>query len=167
MQENKAIEILKSAMLLEMRGKAFYRNAAGQASNGAIREFFEIMAEEENYHIKILSDQYKSYRSSGRFAAAEYDSKASGDVASAVLNQALKEKIQSAGFESAAIQAAMAMEERAIRLYAERAEETSDPEEKNLYTWLSNWENGHLNILMDMDRELTEKIWNDNQFWPF
>lgn len=167
MQENKATEILKSAMLLEMRGKAFYRNAAGQASNPAIKDFFEIMAEEENYHIKILSDQYKSYQSSGKFAAVQYDGRESGDVASTVLNRALKEKIESAGFESAAIQAAMAMEERAISLYAKRAEETGDPEEKKLYEWLSNWENGHLNILMDMDRELTEKIWNDNQFWPF
>ena len=59
------------------------------------------------------------------------------------------------------------MEERAIKLYAERARETQDPEEKKLYEWLSEWENGHLNILMDMDKELTEKIWNDNQFWPF
>jgi rubrerythrin len=167
MQESRAIEILKSAMLLEMRGKAFYQNAAGQASNPAIKQFFEIMAEEENYHIKMLSDQYKSYKSSGKFKDASYGGRAAKDVASEVLNEALKEKIQSAGFESAAIQAAMAMEERAIKLYAERARETQDPEEKKLYEWLSDWENGHLNILMDMDKELTEKIWNDNQFWPF
>lgn len=167
MQENRAIEILKSAMLLEMRGKAFYQNAAGQSSNPAIKQFFEIMAEEENYHIKMLSDQYKSYKSDGKFKDAAYGGKAVKDVASEVLNKALKEKIQGAGFESAAIQAAMAMEERAIKLYAERAKETQDPEEKKLYEWLSNWENGHLNILMDMDRELTEKVWNDNQFWPF
>ncbi|WP_373501927.1 ferritin family protein [Desulfococcus sp.] len=166
MQENRAIEILKSAMLLEMRGKSFYRSAAAQSSNPAIKQFFEIMAEEEDYHIKILSDQYKAFRESGKFKDAAY-SKATANVASAVLNDALKEKIQSAGFESAAIQAAMAMEERAIKLYAERAGETDEPEERKLYEWLSDWENGHLTILMDMDRELTEKIWNDNQFWPF
>jgi rubrerythrin len=61
----------------------------------------------------------------------------------------------------------MAMEERAIKLYADRAAETRDPEEQKLYRWLSGWENGHLKILMEMDRELTEKIWHDNQFWPF
>jgi rubrerythrin len=61
----------------------------------------------------------------------------------------------------------MAMEERAVKLYGERAAETQDPEERKLYQWLSDWENGHLKILMDMDRELTEKIWHDNQFWPF
>lgn len=166
MQENKAIEILKSAMLLEMRGKAFYRSAASQSSNPAIKQFFEIMAEEEDYHIKILSDQYKAFKESGKFTAASY-AKASPAVATAVLNEAIREKIQSAGFESAAIQAAMSMEERAIRLYGDRARETAEPEERKLYAWLSDWEKGHLSLLMDMDRELTEKIWNDNQFWPF
>lgn len=166
MQDNKAIEILKSAMLLEMRGKAFYRSAASQSSNPAIKQFFEIMAEEEDYHIKILSDQYRAFRESGKFTAAAY-AKASPAMATAVLNEAIREKIQSAGFESAAIQAAMAMEERAVKLYADRARETAEPEERKLYEWLSDWEKGHLTLLMDMDRELTEKIWNDNQFWPF
>lgn len=167
MEENKATEILKSAMLLEMRGKAFYRTAAAQSSNPAIKQFFEVMAEEEEHHVSILTDQYKAFKSSGQFKPADLSKKASQDVASEVLSSALKEKIQGAGFESAAIQAAMAMEERAIKLYAARAEETRDPEEKKLYQWLSDWENGHLKVLMDMDRELTEKIWHDNQFWPF
>jgi len=26
---------------------------------------------------------------------------------------------------------------------------------------------GHLKVLNDIDNELKEKIWNDNQFWPF
>ena len=167
MQENRAIEILKSAMLLEMRGKAFYRTAATQASSPAIKQFFEIMAEEEDHHVSILSDQYKTYKDSGKFKEADFGGKDSGSLAAEILNAALKEKIQSAGFESAAIQAAMAMEERAIKLYAERAGETQDPEERKLYQWLSDWENDHLKMLMDMDRELTEKIWHDNQFWPF
>ncbi len=167
MQENRAMEILKSAMLLEMRGKAFYRTAAAQASNAAIKQFFEVMADEEDYHIQVLSEQYKSVKEGGSFKDGGYGDKSGEDVASAVLDAAVREKIESAGFESAAIQAAMAMEERAVKLYGERAAETQDPEERKLYQWLSDWENGHLKILMDMDRELTEKIWHDNQFWPF
>ena len=59
------------------------------------------------------------------------------------------------------------MEERAVKLYAERAETAEDVEEKRMYQWLAEWERGHLNMLLEMDRELTKKIWNDNQFWPF
>ena len=167
MQENTALDILKSAMLLEMRGKAFYENTALQTVNPDIKKFFETMAEEESLHIRMLSDQYQAYKNSGRFKTVVYDDAAVGGVASVVLNAVLKEKIQSAGYESAAIQAAMAMEERAVKLYTERARNTSDPEEKRLYEWLSDWESGHLKVLMGMDSALTEKIWHDNRFWPF
>ncbi|AOY59504.1 MULTISPECIES: ferritin-like domain-containing protein [Desulfococcus] len=166
MQDNAALNILKSAMLLEMRGKAFYENVAAQSENPDIKQFFEAMAEEESLHIRMLSDQYQSYKQSGKFKAATYDA-ASGSVASTVLSAALKEKIQGAGYESAAIQAAADMEERAVKLYTERARNTSDPGEKRLYEWLSDWESGHLKVLLDMDRALTEKIWYDNRFWPF
>jgi rubrerythrin len=59
------------------------------------------------------------------------------------------------------------MEERAVKLYSENAETTADPEAKNLYTWLARWEREHLNFLLDIDKALRDKIWFDNQFWPF
>ena len=59
------------------------------------------------------------------------------------------------------------MEERAIKLYAERAEVASDSGEKALYRWLAEWERKHLNYLLNIDKELTEKVWFDNNFWPF
>jgi rubrerythrin len=42
-----------------------------------------------------------------------------------------------------------------------------DPNEKKLFNWLADWEKGHLKILNDLDNDLKEKIWYDNQFWPF
>ena len=62
---------------------------------------------------------------------------------------------------------AMAMEKNAIKLYSGRAAETVDPAEKKLYQWLADWENRHLSFLADIDRELTENIWYDQNFWPF
>ena len=59
------------------------------------------------------------------------------------------------------------MEERAIKLYSESAKTTSDPEAKALYEWLSRWEREHLGLLLDIDKALREKIWFDNQYWPF
>lgn len=167
MAENKALDILKNAILLEKRGRSFYRKAAEQTENKAVKDFFEMMAEEEENHIRILSEQYVSYGKSGRFTALDYGDAGERDLASEILNDELKEKISASGFESAAISAAISMEDRAVKLYAERADETGDDEEKRLYQWLSNWERGHLNILLEMDKELTQKIWNDNQFWPF
>ena len=46
MSEDKTIEILKNAILLEKRGQAFYGKVAEQASGNAVKEFFEMMAGE-------------------------------------------------------------------------------------------------------------------------
>lgn len=166
MREDKTVEILKQAILLETRGRAFYQTAAEQSRSAAVREFFETMAGEETEHIRILSDRYRTYRQSRTFSTEPAGGGRWTEVASRVLSPDLKEKIQAAGFEAAAVSAAMAMEERAIRLYAGRAESAEDPEERALYRWLADWETTHLELLADLDRSVTEAVWNDNSFWP-
>ncbi len=167
MKENNSLKILKNAILLEKRGEAFYRKVAEQTENKAVKEFFALMAAEEENHIRILSDQFISFKENRQFKPGNYIEKTACDAASEILNPDLQEKISAAGFESAAIGAAISMEERAVLLYSDQSGKTEDPEERKLYAWLADWERGHLKILLDMDRQLTEKIWNDNQFWPF
>jgi rubrerythrin len=88
-------------------------------------------------------------------------------LSSLILSEEVKKNISSAGYEAAAIAAAIDMEKRAIEVYGNQARLTTDPAEKKLFNWLSDWEKGHLKILSDLDNELKEKIWFDNQFWPF
>jgi rubrerythrin len=167
MSEDKSLNILKQAILLEKRGRSFYRTAAGQADSPAIKTFFNTMAEEEVRHIQILSDQFKAYQQSGKFMTSDTGETGMQGVADGVLTSELRGRISAADFEAAAISAAMAMEERAVKLYASRAKSADDPEEKALYRWLADWETTHLEVLSELDRTLTEQIWNDNSFWPF
>ena len=166
MTKHSPLDILKNALLLERRGKAFYAKVAEQATAPAVKKFFAWMAEEEDHHIEILSEQYRAYRDGGRFAAtAEGDTRVEG-FSSSVLSDRLKKEMAAAGFEAAAVAAAMAMERNAVRLYGERAEQAEDPQERDLYRWLAEWERGHLDLLVRVDRDLTEAVWNDNHFWP-
>jgi rubrerythrin len=167
MTEDSCIDILKKALLLEKRGKAFYASAAQQSSQPAVKEFFSLMADEEGRHIRILSDQFKALQKNGRFDAWGHEESHAAEVAARVLNAETRERISAAGFEAAAISAAMLMEERAIELYSQRAKSTQDPQEEKLYRWLAAWEGEHLGLLADIDRKLTEEIWNDNSYWPF
>ena len=148
MDDDKTTDILKSAILMEKRGRAFYDKVAQQASADAVKRFFETMAAEEENHIRILSEHQES------------------GIASQVLSKEIKSEISAADYEAAAISAAMAMEESAIKLYSDRAAAATDPNEKALYNWLAKWETQHLNFLADIDRELTEDIWFDQSFWP-
>ena len=167
MEENNVLDILKQAILLERRGKAFYQKVAEQAENSAVRDFFETMAAEEQKHMQLLSNQYKAYRQQQKFIPGDYDENDTSQVASKVLTQEVQAKIAAAGFEAAAIAAAISMEERAVKLYSENAETSADPEAKALYAWLARWEREHLSFLLNIDKALREKIWFDNKFWPF
>ncbi len=162
-----ALDILKEAILLEMRGRAFYKKVADQTQNEAVREFFETMVAEENHHMDILGAQLKSYRANQKFAPLDAADTQSEPLPDLVLSAEVKQQLATADFEAAAISAAMLMEERAVKLYGERAAATDDTEEKALYQWLSSWEEGHLSFLADLDKDLKEAIWEDNQFWPF
>ena len=167
MTDDKTVEILKTAILLETRGRAFYSKVAEQASGKEIKRFFEMMADEETKHIQILSDQFKAYQQNNEFTPADYETDHSAQWDSSVLTQALQNEISAADYEASAISAAMGMEEKAIKLYSERALVAADPNEKALYGWLAKWEMQHLNFLADIDKELKEQIWHDNNFWSF
>ena len=166
MSATNPVEILKSAILLEKKGNAFYSQVASQASHPEVKRFFELMAEEEVQHVKILTEQFKAYQDTKQFTPmAATDS--TENIADKVLSGDLVDAIAAADYEAAAISAAMAMEKKAIRLYADRAVQAENQDEKALYEWLSQWEQSHLSFLADIDREITERIWHDNNFWSF
>jgi rubrerythrin len=167
MSEDRATEILKNAILLEKRGQAFYAKVAQQAAGEAVKKFFTLMAEEEVNHVKILSEQFKSYRARKKFKPGAYPDHGEFKTASDILTHDLKKQISAADYEAAAIAAAMSMEKNAIEIYSRRAAEAQDPDERALYGWLAKWETAHLDFLAKLDKELTEEIWHDNRFWPF
>lgn len=167
METEATLDILKQAILLERRGMAFYGKIAEQTENQGVRDVFELMANEEQKHIHTLSEQFKAYQQNKIFLPKTYSEPEDSRVASKVLTQKIKDNIAAAGFEAAAISAAISMEEQAIKLYTESARKATDANAKALYEWLARWERGHLRMLFDIDESLKETIWFDNQFWPF
>ena len=166
MSTNGSLEIIKTAILMEKRGKAFYEKVAEQSQSETVREFFTLMASEEEKHIHVLGEQFKAYHQQNKFLTSVDGYQASSDFDSEVLTREVKNEISSAGFEAAAISAAIAMEKNAIAVYSERAANSNNPGEKGLYDWLVGWETDHLHFLIRIEKELKEKIWFDNQFWP-
>jgi rubrerythrin len=151
---------------MERQGKALYETAQVQAENKDVKAFFQSLAEEEQEHMDILEKQFKAFMKDGKFMASGFKNVAAV-TAPDILSDAVKKNINAAGFESTAITAAIGFEEKAVTLYAQRAKETTDPEEKKLYNWLSVWEKTHLKKLMEIQESLMARIWEDNSFWPF
>jgi rubrerythrin len=161
-------EILKEAILLEKRGKAFYSNVAKQSKSEAAKKIFNMMAEEEDEHIKFLSRQFRAYNQDHKFLKPEaHVEDPEEETVVRILSEEIKKEIKAADFEAAAISAAMDFETRAVKIYSERAEEATDPMEKEAYKMLADWESGHHKLLHRLNEDLKEQIWNDNSFWPF
>lgn len=159
-------EILKGALLLEIRGKSFYEHSAMNAKSTAAKEIFEMMAREEDKHVNIIKKQYENVMEKSKLEAPEHMETPFKDIAEKVMTDKFKREVDAAGYESAAIYAAMTMEKEAVKFYSENAEKAESEEERKLFNWLSNWEKTHLEFLSEIDRKLKEEIWYDNKFWP-
>lgn len=164
--DTKSIEILKTAILMERRGAAFYSTVAEQTKIEDVKKIFNLMAEEEKTHIKYLSDLYLNY-TKGVEPSDKLPVPTTSGVSDMILTDELKKQISAAGYEAAAISAAIDMETKAIEVYTRRAMEVNDETEKHLYMVLAEWEQGHHKILHELNEALKEEIWFDNHFWPF
>ena len=163
-----AIDTLKQALILERRGRAFYTKTAEQSSVPGLKDIFMTLAEEEGKHIEYLNERFSEFGKSGTFPAGEAVPPAdSGRLADAVLTAGIKNSIDAAEYEAAAISAAIELEKRAISLYSERAEGAEDERERKFYRSLAVWEDGHLELLVKLNDEVLESIWNENNYWPF
>lgn len=166
MSMQNVLEILKNAILMEKRGKAFFESVAKQTDKEAIREIFENMAEEEKGHIKFLSEHYKNIVKNGKISPVEQPAEEE-EISESIITEKIRKQVESASYEASAIHAAMLFEKQAVDFYSSEAEKADDPDAKEILTWLANWEKTHLKMLEDIDNELKEKVWNDNSFWPF
>lgn len=167
MDKSSTLTILKNAFLIERKGKALYEKAMEHAEDESVKAFFKDLADDEKQHMDILEKQFKAYMKSGKFIAGGFENNAAAVEAPDILDNTLKDKINAAQFEATAITAAIGFEQKAVEMYAQRAAEAEDPEEKKMYQWLSTWETTHLKKLMALETSLLDQVWNDNNFWPF
>jgi len=165
--ESKQLEILKSAIILERRGHEFYSKLAEQAKDSDVKSFFDMMAKEEEAHIRYLSHQFQLIAKDKLMEAPMESLSEDDQMAQKILTDKLIQKLSAVSFEATAIAAAIDFENRAIQLYSQRSLTAETEEERSFYRWLADWERGHHKILHEIDEQLKEKVWFDHSFWPF
>ena len=154
---------LKEAYYLELRGNALYRESVSKEMAPELRQLFNFFAREEELHAKLLKDQLVALSAGDTLVFDEPPSEKQNGGFS--LKQ-IAAAINAAGFESALVGAALDFERRAYEFYSKQSALADDPGIKALYTWLATWERQHMEIFLELDNEIREKIWYDNSFWP-
>ena len=165
MGQDKRVDIVKEAILLEYKGKALYESVTKTASVEAVRELFNMLVREEESHIRILNKQYSNLVKGEDIDASELE-KSDGTVTATIISDAVVKEIFGAGYEAAVISAALEFEKNAVKYYSEKAEKAKSEDERKLFQWFTKWEQTHMMMLAKLDNEIKEQIWYDNQFWP-
>jgi len=165
MPKEEIFNILKGAILLEKRGKALYQHTAQQTSSDGVRQIFETLADEEDKHINYLTDYYTGIMENNEAEPAVIQDSPAGIHKNVLMGEVVG-SISAAGYEAAAISAAIELENNSINYYSEQSQKASNRAGKDLFDTLAHWEKTHLKILTGLDRELRERIWHDSNFWP-
>jgi rubrerythrin len=130
-----------------------------------VKELFKMLVREEEKHIDLLTRQYSLILKGQTLEAADLEQDDATVTATVISDDVVKE-VHGASYEAAVISAALELEKNAVNFYSKQAEEAESEAEKHLYRWLTRWEKTHMMMLAELDSEIREQIWYDNQFWP-
>lgn len=99
---NNVLDILKGALILEIRGKSFYKKSKDEAKTEEVKKIFKMMEDEEEKHIEIIKEQFKNYIEKGVFILPN-DISSKFNVSDYVISEKLKEQVKFTDYESLAI----------------------------------------------------------------
>lgn len=166
LQKQAVIEAIKSAIMVEIKGKELYNHAVTQAKDGAIRVLFEMLAKDEDDHVRILQNQYRHLMEEGKIDLDDVSPVEVEHGALNIVDDEIKKSIQRGTFEMAVIAIGCDLERKAISFYKEQAAKTEDDQLKQLFTWLTEWEAGHLSALIELESSYQDAYWADQGFSP-
>lgn len=161
-------DVMQKAMEMEEDARAFYENAAAEATNPLAEKTFEALAEWEIEHRKLLESVYEEAESTGScpvLTELEAERVEMVEEAEEIFTTALQQVEDTLSHDptlEGAYATAMEKEREAIRFYQEQLDATDDENEQMLYEFLLGQERGHLNLLAT-----TEEYLNDTQYWHF
>jgi rubrerythrin len=160
------IQAVKDAIMVEIKGQQLYHHAASQTEDAAAKAMFEMLAKDEDDHVRILQNQYKSLMEEGRINLEEVHPAEVDHGSHNIINDDFKRSIKRGQFEMAVISIGCDLENKAIAYYKEHAAKTEDPDLKQLFTWLVEWEDGHLEQLLELEKIYQDAYWSDQGFAP-
>lgn len=160
------LDAVKRAIMLEVHGLRFYEVAANRCTSQAAKELFQDLAKDEVRHRQELEKQFRHLLKGEKADFMPEDSHKDLRFRDPVIGTELKQQVEDAWFDSAALSIGVMLEKKAMEYYRKRELVSSDKATKELFAWLARWEKGHLDRLTALERAMREEIWHEARFWP-
>jgi len=147
-----ALKALQQAMTIEREGLDFYQKAAGGTTDPRGQEVFRSLAQDEELHLRIVTQQYQALSEGGEWTPSHELAEAEMDLGRPLLFPAgwegLKRAIRPDASDREALLFALEIEHRNYEMYREAAQQTEDPRGKDMYQRLAGAEQNHFNLVM-------------------
>jgi len=160
------IKAVKDAIMTEIKGQQLYSHAATQTQDPSAKAMFEALAKDEDEHVALLKAQYQSLLNNGSIDLSVMHPAELDHGAGHVIDDGFRKSIKRGTFELAVVGIGCDLENKAIAYYREQAAVAEDDDLKQLFTWLSEWEVGHLEQLMELEKMMQDEYWADQGFSP-
>ena len=165
-KKQEMIKAIKDAVMVEIKGQQLYSHAARETTDPQAKAMFAMLAKDEDDHVRILMSQYKSLMEEGRINLDDVHPAEVDHGSHSIINDEFKRAIRRGNFEMAVIGIGCDLENKAITYYRDQAGKTDDADLKQLFTWLAEWEVGHLEQLVELEKMLQDEYWADQGFSP-
>ena len=148
----RAEEIIGAAVKLEQDGYKFYRSVASKSTNRSIQKIFELLAEDELYHIDWLKVM------NGDFLPVEINQKLYAQVKDIFINgpDDIRKRMLESKSDIDAVKQAIEIEDKTAAAYAKWAKDIDDGDLKELCNKLVSVERFHRQLLENMIAYLQE-----------
>ncbi len=165
-RQQRMIEAVKNAIMTEIKGQQLYSHAAATTQDPSAKAMFTALARDEDEHVALLQAQHKSLVEAGRIDLSQVHPAEMDHGAGHVIDDSFRKSIKRGTFEMAVIGIGCDLENKAINYYRDQAAKSDDPDLKQLFTWLGEWEVGHLEQLVELEKMMQDEYWADQGFAP-
>ena len=149
---NRSEELLKTALEMEIKGKAFYDKATATCKSELGREIFAMLAKDEVVHVERIKNIYNSLETTNKWTSDwQKISKAPTPINTIFKDLVAKHKTTTKADTSdlEALDVGIDLETKAVSFYENQLKSSNDPLEKVFSEKMIAEEKSHLAVLID------------------
>ncbi len=142
------IEILRSAIIMEIEGEKFFSKAALRMKHPRAKDTFVSLAKQERRHVKVLEEELQRVERGGDWVSP---SSVKGSAASggSIFREAegTEDPLDPKAGELEVLKFGMDVERKSVEYYRRASVEVENAKAREVFNWLVGEEAGHLAIL--------------------
>jgi rubrerythrin len=157
-ENQRACDMLSTALDMEKKGKAFYDRAAQNCESEQVKDVFSMLAEQEVAHIERINRLYESLTGGKGWCELEYKDGKHPSIGKVFSEMAKKHgaDIKTYTTDVEALETGIDLEARSLKFYRERLDEAGDPMEKEFLEKMAAEEKEHHATLSDLKLYLSD-----------